>query len=137
MVQPALRRGQRPGARFTMPPPVALWCLWSKLADRLELRGFSTLHPDAHHDVDVVDRFDPMDVWVRGGPGPESPDQAAGDDGDQVWLWGTGLIELSVGGHHCNLAYVDDRRAAWAFSPAATIVADTVADFIRRCDEAG
>ena len=119
MGQPAtLECCDRPGAQFAMPPDAALRCLWIKLGDRLTVAGFTSTRTSPHdHDVELGDRLAPVDVWVRGD--------------DQVWLWGTGLIELTVAGNHCQLAYAHDGRSSGGFAEPSRIIADTALAFVR------
>jgi hypothetical protein len=106
-----------------MPADGDLRCLWIKLGDRLAVLGFRPASRGAPgHDIDIADRLAPVDVWCRGG---------ASDD--QVWLWGTGLIELTVAGYRCHLAYA---AAVEPAADAATIIAETAASFVGLCDQA-
>jgi len=123
MSQSTVGRDARPGATFAMPADDDLRCLWIKLGDRLAVVGFRPAGGGAAgHDVDIADRLAPVDVWCRG----SSCD-------DQVWLWGTGLIELTVAGYRCHLAYA---AAAEPAADAATIIAETAAAFVGLCDRA-
>jgi hypothetical protein len=76
-----------------------------------------------------------VDIWVRAPDGGQIEWGTGWDPGwDQVWLWGTGLIELSVGGHHCQLAYAENGRPSRMYTTSVAIVAGTAAEFVRLAD---